>query len=118
MTEASRWNIRQVYLYLVCFATLMMLIVGSVQLVMSLVDFVYPEQFYYPDAKARIIAENQKMPNVTQEEIDRQVEEERQRGESAMERSRVRRMINSVAFIVVSLPVYVYHWRKIQRGET
>ncbi|MHB1044208.1 MAG: hypothetical protein ACYC0Q_15410 [Eubacteriales bacterium] len=117
MTEAGRWNIRQVYLYLVCFATLMMLIIGSVQLIMSLVDFVYPEQVYIPDAKLRY-AEIQKDPGLTKEEIDRQVEEERQRSELAMERSRVRRVINSVALIVVSLPVYVYHWRKIQRGNT
>lgn len=117
MAETSRWNIRQVYLYLVCFATLMMLIVGSVQLIMGLVDFVYPEPAYYPDAKFRY-AEIQKNPDLTREEIDRQVEEERQRAELAMERARVRRIINSIALIAVSLPVYFYHWRKIQRGET
>lgn len=119
MAETSRWNIRQVYLYLVCFATLMMLIVGSVQLIMSFVDILYPEPLYplAIETKMRYTETQQKNQNISQEEIDRQLELESQQRELSMKRSNIRRVINSTALILVSLPFYLYHWRKIQHGE-
>ena len=117
MAGTSRWNIREIYLYLVCFATLMMLIIGAVQLVMSLVDFLYPEPPpYLPGEKLRYYEMAQKNPGLTPEEIDRQVEMERQRSELSLQRARARRVINSAALILVSLPVYIYHWRRIRHG--
>ncbi|HBC93072.1 MAG TPA: hypothetical protein DCZ10_09295 [Pelotomaculum sp.] len=118
MTE-SRWNIRQVYLYLVSFATLMMLIVGSVQLIMGVVDLVYPDPtkgMGYYDTKIRLSDMQQKYPNLTQEEFEKQLQEEKQDQEAAWRYQRIRRFINSLALVVVSLPFYLYHWRKIQRG--
>ncbi|TEB04588.1 hypothetical protein Psch_03348 [Pelotomaculum schinkii] len=118
MTE-SRWNIRQVYLYLVSFATLMMLIVGSVQLIMGVVDLVYPDPtkgMGYYDTKIRLSDMQQKYPNLTQEEFEKQLQEEKQNQEAAWRYQRIRRFINSLALVVVSLPFYLYHWRKIQRG--
>jgi len=116
MAEMNRWDIRHVYLYLVCFATLMMVIIGSVQLMNGLVDVLYPNTYLGPKAPP-YTAMQQKDSNITQEEINRQTEEEQQRQEASMNRSKVINIVNSLALIGISLPIYFYHWRKIQHGE-
>lgn len=115
----SRWNIRQVYLYLVSFATLMMLIVGTVQLIMGIVDLVYPDPtkgMGYYDTKMRLSDMQQINPGITQEEFEKQIQEEKQSQEASWRYQQIRRFINSLILVVVSLPVYLYHWRKIQKG--
>jgi hypothetical protein len=118
MTE-SRWNIRNVYLYLVSFATLMMLIVGTVQLIMGVVDLVYPDPtkgMGYYDAKMRMSDMQQKNPNITQEDFEKQIQEEKQNQEAAWHYQKIRSFINSLILVLVSLPIYLYHWRKIQKS--
>jgi hypothetical protein len=115
----SRWNIRQVYLYLVSFATLMMLIVGTVQLIMGVVDLVYPDPtkgMGYYDTKMRLSELQQKNPNINQEDFEKQLQEEKQNQEAAWHYQKIRSFINSLILVVVSLPFYLYHWRKIQRS--
>lgn len=119
MTEGRQWNIRQVYLYLVCFATLMMLIIGSVQLIMGVVDLIYPDPNMEPgylDTKMRVSEMQRNDPGITREDIEKQIQEERERQKVSQKYYQVKRFINSLALVVVSLPVYLYHWRKIQRG--
>lgn len=116
----SRWNIRQVYLYLVSFATLMMLIVGSVQLIMGVIDLIYPDPTkgmgYFYDTKMRLSDLQKQYPNITQEELDKQLQDEKLNQEASWRYQQIRRFINSLALVVVSLPFYLYHWRKIQQG--
>ncbi|WP_134220239.1 hypothetical protein [Pelotomaculum sp. FP] len=70
----------------------------------------------YYDTKIRLSDMQQKYPNLTQEEFEKQLQEEKQNQEAAWRYQRIRRFINSLALVVVSLPFYLYHWRKIQRG--
>lgn len=111
---AFNWDIRRLYLYLVSFATLMMLIVGAIQTVQATLNFVYPEPTatVYPE----------KVPidttNLTPEEIKKRAEYERQRLETNQKYWQIRNLINSLAMMGVALPVYLYHWRKIQNLES
>jgi hypothetical protein len=117
MTGSDGWSIRQVYLYLVCFATLMLVLIGSIQLVMGIVDLVYPERNGYPTAyemTARYSELNAKNAAITLQDAARLAKEERRRQEDAMRRTRVKNLIRSAAFIAVAFPVYAYHWRRIQ----
>lgn len=119
MAEGRQWNIRQVYLYLVCFATLMMLIIGLVQLIMGVVDLIYPDPNIAPrylDTKMRVSEMQRNNPSITQEDLEKQIQEENERQVVSQKYYQVKRFINSLALVVVSLPVYLYHWRKIQRG--
>ncbi len=117
MAETNRWDIRQVYLYLVCFATLMMLIVGSVQLINGLVQVIYPDP--YMGSKVPLYYDiKQQNSSISQEEMHRQIEEDRKHQELSMRRSQVINLVNSTTLILVSLPIYIYHWRKVQRKET
>lgn len=42
------WDIRRTYYYLVCFATLLMVIIGAVTVVQNTLDLVLPREVYMP----------------------------------------------------------------------
>jgi hypothetical protein len=119
MTETSRWSIRQLYHYLVCFATLMLLIIGAIQLLGGLVDWALPERIPARplDLELRYAELRAKESRLTEEQLKRQVEAEQKEQEAAMRRGRIRRLVNSLALIAVPLPVYLHHWGRIRRGE-
>lgn len=119
MTESTRWNIRHVYLYLVCFATLMMVVIGVAQLATGLIDAALPEPNRYPTAielKDRYATLAQKDPSITQQDIERQAAVERAEQERLMRLQRIRGIVHSLALVVVAFPVYLYHWRTIRQG--
>lgn len=109
----GKWDIRRVYLYLVSFATLMMMIFGIIQFLQGTVNLVYPSPTSsYPEWEMKFrTAEPGQGPS--EEEIKKQVEAEQVR----QRYYEVRSMINNLILFLVALPVYVYHWRKIQRTE-
>lgn len=92
-------NLRLLYLYLFSLVGLLIIVFGSIQLVnLGLKTFifteadkysVYAEPFSTPEADTRM-----------QEEITRQ---------------RQRELSNSVAMVSIGLPLYLYHWRTIQK---
>jgi len=106
------WNIRTVYLYLVSFVTLIMMIVGTVQTVDAIVTLVYPPPLYYP------IPEAPKIPtpdqNVPVELLQERARIEQQRQEQQVRYERVRLLAGALALLAVALPIYLYHWRKVQ----
>lgn len=110
------WDIRRIYLYLVSFATLMMLIIGTVQIINALVDFAVPPPKAYP-LKIERVKELSNNTKLTKEEIEKQAAEEEARQEADQRHWRIKRLIESLALVAVALPTYLYHWRKIQKAE-
>lgn len=106
------WSVRTIYLYLVSFVTLMMIIWGTVQFINVMVAFAYPPPIYSPTpADLKIQAANQNVPiEVVQEQA--RIEEQRQLQQARYDRAR--RTAQSLALLLVAVPVYLYHWRKIQ----
>jgi len=117
------WDVRQTYYYLVCFATLLMIIIGSVQLVRNTLDLVFPEEHYRmtpidayeryqrPGGNAAV-----ETP-YTREEIEQMAEEEAARGERQARRRALRNLLGNLALILIATPVYLYHWRKVRAVE-
>lgn len=109
---AGNWDIRRIYLYLVSFATLMMMIFGTVTFFQRVVNLAMPnpDVYYTPAKMAPPEGETVKQ---SEEEIKKQNEQEKERQRLYA----IRDMINSLILVGVALPVYLYHWRKIQRAE-
>ena len=106
------WNIRTIYLYLVCFVTLIMMIIGTVQTVDAIVTLAYPPPLYYPTPEElKMQAPNQ---NVPVEVLQERARIEQQRQEQQVRYERVRFLAGALALLVVALPIYMYHWRKVQ----
>lgn len=116
------WDIRKTYYYLVCFAMLIMLIVGSVQVVQNGLDLVFPEEAYRPsaiDMHQRYLRPGGDTSEVTftTRELEQMAEEESARIQRQMRHRVLRNLIGSLALIMISAPVYFYHWRKVREDE-
>lgn len=100
-------NIRLIYLYLFSFVGLLTVVIGSVRMVdLALKVFVFPESDKY-EYTAPITAEGEKG------QIDEKVMKENAARDQ--KRNRERDLSNSLAMISVGLPLYLYHWKTIQK---
>lgn len=117
------WDVRQTYYYLVCFATLIMMIIGVVRAVENTLDLAMPEEPYRPsvvDVYQRTVRPPLSPPDTSEvpfsrEELEQIADEEADRMRRQTQRRALRNLIGSLALILVAAPVYVYHWRRVRR---
>ncbi|MBN1192197.1 MAG: hypothetical protein JXA36_00680 [Coriobacteriia bacterium] len=102
----DRWSLRNIYMYLVCLITLIMVIVAAVGLVRSSVELAYPDPGYYMDKPLDDDGE----PVYSEEEWERQMEAQ----EASSRRYAVLSLVGNAAMVLIAGPLYVYHWRKIE----
>ena len=103
-----KWNIRLLYLYLFSFVGLLIVVIGSIQIVdLGMKVFVFKNADTYEYAR----------PLVKEEGVQIDEEEQRQIQERETMRNRQRQLSNSLAMIVVGLPLYWYHWKTIEREK-
>ena len=100
-------------MYLVSFVTLIMIIIGTVMLIQNAVQWVVPPPDYYPGPlETKMRMSNEKAdPAVVEEQV--KLEQERMKQQRRYQQARD--FANSVAFLLVAGPVYLYHWRQIQQ---
>ncbi len=107
-----RWDIQHVYFYLVSFVAMILLIIGAVNLTQTAIAYLtpVPEDYRYMFDEASI-------KNWEEEFGPALVQQEKERFETIArennQRNLLRDLIGSLAYIVIALPVYLYHWRKI-----
>lgn len=100
-----KFSIRLLYLYLFSFVGLLITIIGGIQLVdLGIKNYVFKvsEYSYYSDPA---VAEKS---NISVEEMDK-----RNKEEQANQTKRI--LSNSIAMILIGVPVYVYHWKTIKK---
>ena len=117
------WDIRKTYYYLVCFATLIMVIVGSVQIVQNILDLAIPEEPYRPTAIdmyqrfQRPAGEGVDDAPYTRAELEQMAEEEAETMRRQSRRRALRSLLGSIALVMIAAPVYMYHWKKVRADE-
>ena len=105
-------KLRNVYLYLVSFVALMMILSGTIFTVQNVTDVLFPSNYYsYPqpapiEKAGTITAEDKKIY-----EENQKIQEENQKNESK------KNVAKSIAIVVVALPTFIYHWRKIEKEK-
>ena len=105
----SRWSLRNIYLYIVCLITLIMVIVGAAGTVRTIAEFIYPDPggaLFFPSKSEPGKAEAERAEFEKQQEL--------QRAQST--RQSALSLAGNLALVVIAGPLYVYHWRKIE-GE-
>lgn len=106
---------RQIYFYLVCLITLVMIIIGTVQIVNRTIDLVIPPEPYRPvvEYPARAPGDEEITgPTREEREANAMREEERQRRENR--RNAIRGMIGNLTLLGLAIPIYWVHWRRIR----
>ncbi|MDY6827126.1 MAG: hypothetical protein SVV67_08145 [Bacillota bacterium] len=114
-----KWDLEHVYFYLVSFVALILIIVGAVTITQTVIAYFTPVYDYYgPFAPERPSAELSKWEEKFGSDF---IEQERIRYEEINRRNYNRQLsrdlVRGLAFIIVALPVYLYHWRRIPRLE-
>lgn len=112
----KNWTLRQVYLYLVTFVSLMILIAGLISTIMAVSDFFIPRPYYSP-GPADIYTRFKSMEgrqDIPREIIEEQIEFEKEQARNNMLYSIYQNLKRGVAFVLVALPIWLYHWRRIQ----
>ena len=110
-TSSSIWSARNTYLYLVCLITLIMIIVATVSLAGSVAELLYPE----PEPRGYAVKPPVPVEGgleIDEEEIARQQEIQRQWSL----RRFVLDLVRNAAMLLLAVPIYAYHWRRIQRS--
>lgn len=113
------WTIRNIYLYLVCFTTLVMMMIGVIQAFDAAYGLVYPApvnqdiylEKYYPTAEgsgAMTPEEKIKYEDRAKANQEFQVKNNRY--------NQTKRLFENGVMFFVALPLYLYHWRLIKRG--
>lgn len=115
MAFQDRFTLRNMYLYLVCLITLVISIFAAVNLVRSTVELLYPDPGYYgyvprcaeskpgqactPAEEAAFAVEQKRIEKLTRDSQRRQA---------------VLSIVGSATTLAIAVPVYIYHWRRIQ----
>jgi len=105
--DFMKFNIRLLYLYLFSFVGLLITIIGSVSLVdLGFKTYVFrvTERVYCPEPRM----EGEVQLSVDELEVRNKKEESNQRK---------RQVSNSLAMMVVGVPVYWYHWKTIKKEK-
>jgi hypothetical protein len=116
------FDARKTYYYLVCFATLLMIIIGAVQVVQNTLDLALPEEPYRPttlDLAERLRpppgATGEATERPSRAELEQMAEEEGARMLQQQRRRAIRGLLGSLTLVLIAAPVYVYHWRQVRR---
>lgn len=123
-TKGGKDMIKTVYTYLICFATLMMTIGGSVAAFMALADLVSPQAYYmsFEDYKQNQKYRNQPTSPEINQPVEMKSDEELKADFDALvqdekNRSKERALnslIKSFGWIVIPLPVFLYYQRRLR----
>jgi len=125
--EGEKNMVKSLFQYLVLFATLMMTIGGSVSVFMAVADIVSPSPYYQSFENYKEMTRNiAKDPNAQDDaaQADRLSDEElRIRYDAIVEEERrneqaraVNRLIKSLGWIVIPLPVFLYYQRRLKHS--
>lgn len=114
-----KWDLEHVYFYLVSFIALILIIIGAVNLTQTAIAYITPVYEDYgpysqPVPTQELIQWEEKFgPELIAKEKERYdtIAKENYR------RSLIRDLVGGVSFIIIALPVYLYHWRKIPKLE-
>jgi hypothetical protein len=105
-------NIRLIYLYLFSFVGLIVFVIGCIRLVdLGLKVYVFKNADTYTFQKMPSYPDDKRTPaQIEQENI---AQEKFQKEESV--RNRQREVSGALAMMIIGGPLYLYHWKTIQR---
>lgn len=95
------WTIRNTYLYLVCLITLVIVIFSTVGTVRGLVSLAYPEPI-------QVVTSFEAEKGMMEADVMLQ--------RRWSERYAILDLVRNVSLLAIAAPLYVGHWRKIERG--
>lgn len=103
-----KFNLRLLYLYLFSFVGLLIVVIGGIRMMDLGI-----KTFVFKDADKYEIYSSMKDPSTTEISI----EEQKARQEKDLTRQKERELSGALSMILIGLPLYLYHWKIIQKSK-
>ncbi|MDF1510412.1 hypothetical protein PZE06_19960 [Robertmurraya sp. DFI.2.37] len=111
--------VRHLYVYLVLFATLMMVIGGGISIFMATADLFSPPSYYQTYSDFKIMRQSEKIEGqqtvtLTEEQLRAEYEQLMEDERERQKENAKNQMIKSLGFIIIPLPIFLYFnkWRR------
>jgi hypothetical protein len=108
--ELTMSKLRNLYLYLVSFVSLMMILMGIIFTVQNITDVMFPTNYNYemisPEKTGTLSVEEKKLYEENQKKLEENRNIENKKN-----------VAKSIAVVVVALPTFAYHWIKIEKEK-
>lgn len=101
-------NLRFIYLYLFSFVGLLIVVIGGIRMVDLGI-----KTFIFKDADKYEIYQSIEKDGV----IEISIEEQQARQERELKRQKQRELSGALSMMVIGLPLYLYHWKIIQKNK-
>jgi hypothetical protein len=109
------------YIYVVLFTTLMMSIGGSVGVFMSVADYISPPNYYqtFEDYKnmKQLESKEMKKPTLTEEELKESYEDTVALEKQKAKENALNQIIKSLGWIIIPLPIFVFFQRQVRKNN-
>lgn len=106
-------TIRIIYLYLVCLITIFMAVGGFVTAVNHISQYFFPTSYSYYNYP--VYYEDEDYNDEKFMEYDYKADQANQEIEKQNQKIRdLKASITSLALVAVSIPIFIYHWKKIE----
>lgn len=114
-------KLRTIYLYIASLIGLVLIIIGSVQLInLGLKTFIFTkadQEFFFVEKPPLRVIEGEGTVTPIPEEQEDQKDKERRQKENTTSR-RQRDAARSISLLIVGIPLYLYHWKLAQKERT
>ena len=111
--------IRRIYLYLFSFVGLVVVVMGSVQIIdLGLRMYVFKDAesyIRYPAYPQKTVDGTQELVTLTPEQQAKYDQEQMEAEAKSKKSEHQRTLANSLAMILVGTPLFLYHWRLISQ---
>lgn len=120
MSNKTSLTLRNIYLYLVCFVTIIMIIFGLVTSINRIIDLFYND-YYHEISESQLLrdykylSENDIDTDMSFEEYKAIKDKENYIRRQNESKRKVINIVQSLSVFIVAVPFYLYHWRKIER---
>ncbi|NLM45660.1 MAG: hypothetical protein GX200_02505 [Firmicutes bacterium] len=114
-----KWTPDQLYFYLVCFIMLITVILGIINLVQAGIDLLLPvpePDYYNPkEINNELYARSTLPAEIIEQELEAQQEFRQTQAQKQNFATALSRLLRGAVQILIAVPVYLYHWRRIPR---
>lgn len=123
MPTATRFTaIKALYLYLVSFATLMMIVFSSASIVSNILKItVFPKADNYYSNYAGPGCDGSPtyagQPTSTPEQCEKTAERNRKNDEENRQARRQESLVFGISMLIVAIPLFILHWRLLRRQD-
>ncbi|KAB3535297.1 hypothetical protein F8154_06815 [Alkaliphilus pronyensis] len=120
---SKNFNLRSIYLYLVCFVTLIIFVFGTIFTIERVVDIAVDGGYYYPTLEEYEQRYMLKGPDgntqqrLTDEEVEKRYEEYLTREKNRERKNDLRQLASSFSAMIVGGGFWLYHWKKIDNDN-